>query len=202
MKKRLNSKIRAKVSEDIFESIFKLNAAKNPEDLTITDISKLSGYSIGNIYHHFKNIDSIFKETLLSQLRKRIDLQIEMISKIKSDKEAAYITPLLLESFMNSLFKKYRRAAMLYFLKRFLNDHTFMDEINKIQLKTTDAILKVIKENKTNTFKKLNRQEIEMNIILTSAIFLRPVLFGHKLALTEYHQKQIISTVSSLYVKT
>ena len=202
MKKRLNSKIRAKVSEDIFESIFKLNAAKNPEDLTITDISKLSGYSIGNIYHHFKNIDSIFKETLLSQLRKRIDLQIEMISKIKSDKEAAYITPLLLESFMNSLFKKYRRAAMLYFLKRFLNDHTFMDEINKIQLKTTDAILKVIKENKTNTFKKLNRQEIEMNIILTSAIFLRPVLFGHKLALTEYHQKQIINTVSSLYVKT
>ena len=156
MKKRLNSKIRAKVSEDIFESIFKLNAAKNPEDLTITDISKLSGYSIGNIYHHFKNIDSIFKETLLSQLRKRIDLQIEMISKIKSDKEAAYITPLLLESFMNSLFKKYRRAAMLYFLKRFLNDHTFMDEINKIQLKTTDAILKMIKENKTNTFKKLN----------------------------------------------
>ena len=202
MKKRLNSKIRAKVSEDIFESIFKLNAAKNPEDLTITDISKLSGYSIGNIYHHFKNIDSIFKETLLSQLRKRIDLQIEMISKIKSDKEAAYITTLLLESFMNSLFKKYRRAAMLYFLKRFLNDHTFMDEINKIQLKTTDAILKVIKENKTNTFKKLNRQEIEMNIILTSAIFLRPVLFGHKLALTEYHQKQIINTVSSLYVKT
>ena len=202
MKKRLNSKIRAKVSEDIFQSIFKLNAAKNPEDLTITDISKLSGYSIGNIYHHFKNIESIFKETLLSQLRKRIDLQIEMISKIKSDKEAAYITPLLLESFMNSLFKKYRRAAMLYFLKRFLNDHTFMDEINKIQLKTTDAILKVIKENKTNTFKKLNRQEIEMNIILTSAIFLRPVLFGHKLALTEYHQKQIISTVSSLYVKT
>ena len=202
MKKRLNSKIRAKVSEDIFESIFKLNAAKNPEDLTITDISKLSGYSIGNIYHHFKNIESIFKETLLSQLRKRIDLQIEMISKIKSDKEAAYITPLLLESFMNSLFKKYRRAAMLYFLKRFLNDHTFMDEINKIQLKTTDAILKVIKENKTNTFKKLNRQEIEMNIILTSAIFLRPVLFGHKLALTEYHQKQIINTVSSLYVKT
>ena len=86
MKKRLNSKIRAKVSEDIFQSIFKLNAAKNPEDLTITDISKLSGYSIGNIYHHFKNIDSIFKETLLSQLRKRIDLQIEMISKIKSDK--------------------------------------------------------------------------------------------------------------------
>ena len=202
MKKRRNSKIRAKVSEDIFESIFKLNAAKNPEDLTITDISKLSGYSIGNIYHHFKNIESIFKETLLSQLRKRIDLQIEMISKIKSDKEAAYITTLLLESFMNSLFKKYRRAAMLYFLKRFLNDHTFMDEINKIQLKTTDAILKVIKENKTNTFKKLNRQEIEMNIILTSAIFLRPVLFGHKLALTEYHQKQIISTVSSLYVKT
>ena len=202
MKKRLNSKIRAKVSEDIFQSIFKLNAAKNPEDLTITDISKLSGYSIGNIYHHFKNIDSIFKETLLSQLRKRIDLQIEMISKIKSDKEAAYIIPFLLESFMNSLFKKYRRAAMLYFLKRFLNDHTFMDEINKIQLKTTDAILKVIKENKTNTFKKLNRQEIEMNIILTSAIFLRPVLFGHKLALTEYHQKQIISTVSSLYVKT
>ena len=202
MKKRLNSKIRAKVSEDIFESIFKLNAAKNPEDLTITDISKLSGYSIGNIYHHFKNIESIFKETLLSQLRKRIDLQIEMISKIKSDKEAAYITSLLLESFMNSLFKKYRRAAMLYFLKRFLNDHTFMDEINKIQLKTTDAILKVIKENKTNTFKKLNRQEIEMNIILTSAIFLRPVLFGHKLALTEYHQKQIINTVSSLYVKT
>ena len=202
MKKRLNSKIRAKVSEDIFQSIFKLNAAKNPEDLTITDISKLSGYSIGNIYHHFKNIDSIFKETLLSQLRKRIDLQIEMISKIKSDKEAAYIIPFLLESFMNSLFKKYRRAAMLYFLKRFLNDHTFMDEINKIQLKTTDAILKMIKENKTNTFKKLNRQEIEMNIILTSAIFLRPVLFGHKLALTEYHQKQIISTVSSLYVKT
>ena len=202
MKKRLNSKIRAKVSEDIFQSIFKLNAAKNPEDLTITDISKLSGYSIGNIYHHFKNIDNIFKETLLSHLRKRIDLQIEMISKIKSDKEAAYIIPFLLESFMNSLFKKYRRAAMLYFLKRFLNDHTFMDEINKIQLKTTDAILKVIKENKTNTFKKLNRQEIEMNIILTSAIFLRPVLFGHKLALTEYHQKQIISTVSSLYVKT
>ena len=202
MKKRLNSKIRAKVSEDIFQSIFKLNAAKNPEDLTITDISKLSGYSIGNIYHHFKNIDSIFKEMLLSHLRKRIDLQIEMISKIKSDKEAAYIIPLLLESFMNSLFKKYRRAAMLYFLKRFLNDHTFMDEINKIQLKTTDAILKVIKENKTNTFKKLNRQEIEMNIILTSAIFLRPVLFGHKLALTEYHQKQIINTVSSLYVKT
>ena len=202
MKKRLNSKIRAKVSEDIFQSIFKLNAAKNPEDLTITDISKLSGYSIGNIYHHFKNIESIFKETLLSQLRKRIDLQIEMISKIKSDKEAAYIIPFLLESFMNSLFKKYRRAAMLYFLKRFLNDHTFMDEINKIQLKTTDAILKVIKENKTNTFKKLNRQEIEMNIILTSAIFLRPVLFGHKLALTEYHQKQIINTVSSLYVKT
>jgi AcrR family transcriptional regulator len=202
MKKRLNSRIKANVSESIFQSISKFNAKNKPEDLTITDISKLSGYSIGNIYHHFKNIDSIFKSMILSHLRKRIDLQIEMMSKIKPDLEAAYIIQFLLESLIHSLFKNYKRTAILYLLKRFLNDIVFINEINKIQLKTTDAILKIIKENKTNTFKKLKREEIEMNIILTSAIVLRPVLFGHKLALTEYHKKQIINTVSSLYIKT
>ena len=61
MKKKINLKIKARTYKDVFQTIISFFQNSNPEDITITEISKQSGYSIGKLYHHFKNTDNIFK---------------------------------------------------------------------------------------------------------------------------------------------
>lgn len=201
MKKKINLKIKARTYKDVFQTIISFFQNNNPEDITITDISKLSGYSIGNLYHHFKNTDNIFKQFILSSFRTNVDLQIKMLGEIKPDLEATHIIQFMINSNFDNVLKK-KKTAIFYIFNRFLGEQKFANELTNINLKTADAILNMINANETKTFKKLNREEIELNIMMLSAMFKRPILFNHKLALTQYHKKQILNSAIALFAKT
>ena len=70
MKKLLNPAIKKKTSTDIYDGFVELSIDDNPEFLTITNIAERSGYSIGNIYHHFKNIDNLIDEFVVQRQKK------------------------------------------------------------------------------------------------------------------------------------
>jgi AcrR family transcriptional regulator len=201
MKKKINLKIRARTNKDVFQSIITFFQTNDPEDITITEISKKSGYSIGNLYHHFKNTDGIFKEFIKDNFRQNVNLQIKMLGEIKPDLEATRIIQFMINSNFDNVLKK-KRKAIFYIFKRFFVEQTFANELTNINLESADAILNMINANETKTFKKLNREEIELNIIMISAMFIRPILIDHKLAFTQYHKKQILDSAIALYVKT
>ena len=201
MKKKINLKIRARTNKDVFQSITTFFQTNDPEDITITEISKKSGYSIGNLYHHFKNMDGIFKGFIKDNFRKNLNLQIKMLGEIKPDLEATRIIQHMINSNFDNILKK-KRSAIIYLFNRFFVEQKFANELTNINLESADAILNMINANETKTFKKLNREEIELNIMMLSAMFIRPILIDHKLAFTQHHKKQILNTAIALYVKT
>jgi AcrR family transcriptional regulator len=201
MKKKINLKIKARTNKDVFESIITFFQSNDPEDITITEISKKSGYSIGNLYHHFKSTDGIFKGFIKDKIKQNLNLQIKMLGEIKPDLEATRIIQHMINSNFDNILKN-KRSAMFYLFNRFFVEQKFANELTNINLESADAILNMINANETKTFKKLNREEIELNIMMLSAMFIRPILINHKLAFTQYHKKQILNTAIALYVKT
>ena len=79
MTKPVISKVKQKTAIDIYDGISELLIEDNPEFLTINNISKRSGYSIGNIYHHFKNIDEVIEKFVLDRIEKRGLIIIDFI---------------------------------------------------------------------------------------------------------------------------
>jgi|GEM_PF-4074042 len=201
MKKSSNSVIKEKTSTDIYDGIAELVIDDNPELLTITNIAKRSGYSVGNIYHHFKNIDNVIDEFVIQRHKKRIDVLIKVIKETPTTMPAKEFTKHLNDLNLNFMTKLIPRAITLKLASTVMTKREVLkriDENNKLLVGPIEAMIKI---NETNTFKKLTHKEIEMAILVYASALRKPVTENHKLAFTKSHQQQSLAISMALFAK-
>ena len=193
MKKAFNPAIKDKTTNEIYDGISDLLVDDNPDLLTITNISKRSGYSIGNIYHHFKNIDEVLKEFIAARFRSRTDVIQKYLNEIPASATAKEIIKGLVDEAFSHMIKKLPRTMFLKLAGRFLNDIEVIKKIDAVCLSSADLVEAMISRNETNTFKKLTHAEIELAILMCSSAIRKPITHNHKLALTESHKQQVVA---------
>ena len=193
MKKKFNPVIKDKTTNEIYDGISDLLIDDNPDLLTITNISKRSGYSIGNIYHHFKNIDEVLKEFVVSRFRSRTHEIQEYLKEIPPSATAKEIIKGLVDEAFSHMIKKLPRSMFLKLANKILNDSEIIKRIDEVCMSSVDLVESLINKNETNTFKKLTHAEIELAILMCSSALRKPITHNHKLALTESHKQQIVA---------
>jgi AcrR family transcriptional regulator len=198
MKKLLNPVIKKKTSTDIYDGIVELSIHDNPEFLTITNIAERSGYSIGNIYHHFKNIDNLIDEFVVQRQKKRIDVLIKVIKETPTSMTAKEFIKHLND--LNFKFMtKLPRTILLKLASTVLTKSDVLKRVDENNKLLVDPIEAMIKANKTNTFKKLTYKEIEIAILVYASAVRKPVTENHKLAFTKSHQQQSLAILMALF---
>jgi len=201
MKKSSNSIIKKKTAADIYDGIAELVVDDNPELLTITNIAKRSGYSVGNIYHHFKNIDNVIDEFVIQRHKKRIDVLIKVIKETPTSMPAKEFIKHLNDLNFNFMTKLIPRAITLKLASTVMTKREVLKRIDENNKLLVDPIEAMIKINETNTFKKLTHKEIEMAVLVYTSALRKPVTENHKLAFTKSHQQQSLAISMALFAK-
>lgn len=201
MKKSSNSIIKEKTTTDIYDGIAELVNDDNPELLTITNIAKRSGYSVGNIYYHFKNIDNVIEEFVIQRHKKRIDVLIKVIKETPTSMSAKEFIKHLNDLNFNFMTKLIPRAITLKLASTVMTKGEVLKRIDENIKLLVGPIEAMIKINETNTFKKLTHKEIEMAILVYASALRKPVTENHKLAFTKSHQQQSLGISMALFAK-
>jgi AcrR family transcriptional regulator len=201
MKKPSNSAIKEKTTTDIYDGITELVINDNPDLLTITNIAKRSGYSVGNIYYHFKNIDHVIDEFVIQRHKKRIDLLIKVIKETPTSMPAKEFIKHLNDLNFNFMTKLLPRAITLKLASTVMTKSDVLKRIDGNIKLLVDPIEAMIKSNETNTFKKLPHKELEIAILVYASAVRKPVTENHKLAFTKSHQQQSLAILMALFAK-
>ena len=201
MKKPSNSAIKEKTTTDIYDGITELVINDNPDLLTITNIAKRSGYSVGNIYYHFKNIDNVIDEFVIQRHKKRIDLLIKVIKETPTSMPAKEFIKHLNDLNFNFMTKLLPRAITLKLASTVMTKSDVLKRIDGNIKLLVDPIEAMIKSNETNTFKKLPHKELEIAILVYASAVRKPVTENHKLAFTKSHQQQSLAILMALFAK-
>lgn len=201
MKKSSTSVIKEKTTTDIYDGIAELVIDDNPDLLTITNIAKRSGYSVGNIYYHFKNIDNVIDEFVIQRHKKRIDVLIKVIKETPTSMSAKEFIQHLNDLNFNFMTKLIPRAISLKLASTVMTKSDVLKRIDENIKLLVDPIEAMIKRNETNTFKKLTHIEIEIAILVYASALRKPVTENHKLAFTRSHQEQSLAISMALFAK-
>ena len=137
----------------------KLVLSGNINLITAENLSKHSGYSVGNIYHHFKNLDQVFINIFL---KKRLEIFLELadeINKFPKNKSCEELCEILVNKSFEKV-TKLKIKMLQYLYKIVLTKSEEPEKINLIIDVLIDPLIECRKRNKTNSFRKIEEDEM------------------------------------------
>jgi len=179
----------------------KLVLSGNINLITAENLSKYSGYSVGNIYHHFKNLDQVFINIFL---KKRLEIFLELadeINKFPKNKSCEELCEILVNKNFERVTKL--KIKMLQYLFKIV--HTKSEEPEKINLiidVLIDPIIECRKRNKTNSFRKIEEDEMRLLLRSLQAFFRSPFLENQPIAGTVAHRNLTLDLCQKLFCIT
>jgi AcrR family transcriptional regulator len=201
MNKSFNKAIKERTTNEIYDAIHELLAADDPDLLTVTNISKRSGYSIGNIYHYFNNVDSLINDFAINRFKKKVNSFARQMSEQPTSATAKEIISSIVEENFRHIINELPRKMLIKLASKVMNDTLLINEIDEISLSLAGPIEAMINSNETNTFMKLTHAEIEMSVLMVTSAIRKPIITNHKLALSESHKQQVLAFLMAVFVQ-
>ena len=177
-----------KSQTEIMIAAEKLLLSGNVNLISAKNLSKYSGYSVGNIYHHFKNLDQVFINLFL---KKRLDIFLEIadeINKFPKNKSCEELCKNLVnESFENT--NKLKIKMIQYLFKIMLTKSKEPEKINLIIDVLIEPLIECRKRNKTDSFREIDEQEMHLILRALQASIRNPFLENQSIAGTNQHKE-------------
>ena len=192
------SKTARKSQEAILLAGEKLLLSGNINLITAENLSKNSGYSIGNIYHHFKNIHEIF---ITIFIKKRIEIFIELaneINKFPKNQSCENLFKILIDKIFERQ-KKLKTKTIQYLFQLMLKKSEEPEKINLIIDVLIEPLIECRKRNKTNSFKEIEGDEMRLLLRSLQAFIKSPYLENQPIAGTLLHKKLTLDLCQKLF---
>jgi AcrR family transcriptional regulator len=196
-KKKL-SKTARKSQEAILLAGEKLLLSGNVNLITAENLSKNSGYSIGNIYHHFKNIHEIF---ITIFIKKRIEIFLELaneINKFPKNQSCENLFKILIDKIFERQ-NKLKTKTIQYLFQLMLKKSEEPEKINLIIDVLIEPLIECRKRNKTNSFREIEEHEIQLLLRSLQAFIKSPYLENQSIAGTLLHKKLTLDLCQKLF---
>jgi hypothetical protein len=177
-----------KTLEDILQAAERIVEEANPDLFTSRSLSQKSGYSLGTLVRRLSSIENVF----LWAAKKSRDKKFEEIAlAIVQIDEHVSIKPFagdLVDEIFSSI-QKINPAVMRFFESRY----TKMNGLTYDYFSYTDCLvepyLEACSKNKTNTFRKLSKNEAALLLKQLCFLVERPFMEDNPIAGTEEHRK-------------
>lgn len=192
------SKTSKKSQEGIILAGEKLLLSGNVNLINAENLSKQSGYSIGNIYHHFKSLDQVFIKIFL---KKRLDIFLELvdeINKFPKNKSCEELCKILVnKSFERA--NKLKIKVLQYIFKIMLTKSEQPEKINLIIDVLIEPLIECRKRNKTNSFREIEEDEMRLLLRSLQAFIRSPFLENQSIAGTALHKELTLNLCQKLF---
>ena len=192
------SKTSKKSQEGIILAGEKLLLSGNVNLINAENLSKQSGYSIGNIYHHFKSLDQVFIKIFL---KKRLDIFLELvdeINKFPKNKSCEELCKILVnKSFERA--NKLKIKVFQYIFKIMLTKSEQPEKINLIIDVLIEPLIECRKRNKTNSFREIEEDEMRLLLRSLQAFIRSPFLENQSIAGTALHKELTLNLCQKLF---
>jgi len=192
------SKTARKSQEVILLTGEKLLLSGNVNLITAENLSKHSGYSIGNIYHHFKNIHEIF---ITIFIKKRIEIFLELaneINKFPKNQSCENLFKILIDKIFERQ-KKLKTKTIQYLFQLMLKKSEEPEKFNLIIDILIEPLIECRKRNKTNSFKEIEEDEMRLLLRSLQAFIKSPYLENQPIAGTMLHKKLTLDLCQKLF---
>jgi AcrR family transcriptional regulator len=192
------SKTARKSQEAILLAGEKLLLSGNINLITAESLSKHSGYSIGNIYHHFKNIHEIF---ITIFIKKRIEIFIELaneINRFPKNQSCENLFKILIDKIFERQ-KKLKTKTIQYLFQLMLKKSEEPEKINLIIDVLIEPLIECRKRNKTNSFREIEEHEMQLLLRALQAFIKSPYLENQSIAGTLLHKKLTLDLCQKLF---
>jgi AcrR family transcriptional regulator len=192
------SKTARKSQEAILLAGEKLLLSGNVNLITAENLSKHSGYSIGNIYHHFKNIHEIF---ITIFIKKRIEIFLELaneINKFPKNQSCENLFKILIDKIFERQ-KKLKTKTIQYLFQLMLKKSEEPEKFNLIIDILIEPLIECRKRNKTNSFKEIEEDEMRLLLRSLQAFIKSPYLENQPFAGTMLHKKLTLDLCQKLF---
>jgi hypothetical protein len=192
------SKTARKSQEAILLAGEKLLLSGNVNLITAENLSKHSGYSIGNIYHHFKNIHEIF---ITIFIKKRIEIFLELaneINKFPKNQSCENLFKILIDKIFERQ-KKLKTKTIQYLFQLMLKKSEEPEKFNLIIDILIEPLIECRKRNKTNSFKEIEEDEMRLLLRSLQAFIKSPYLENQPIAGTLLHKKLTLDLCQKLF---
>jgi AcrR family transcriptional regulator len=175
----------------------KLVLSGNINLITAENLSKYSGYSVGNIYHHFKNLDQVFINIFL---KKRLEIFFELvdeINKFPKNKSCEELCEILVNKNFERV-TKVKIKMLQYLFKIVLTKSEEPEKINLIIDVLIDPLIECRKRNKTNSFREIEEDEMRLLLRSFQAFVRSPFLENQPIAGSLTHRKLALDLCQKL----
>jgi len=192
------SKTARKSQEAILLAGEKLLLSGNVNLITAENLSKHSGYSIGNIYHHFKNIHEIF---ITIFIKKRIEIFLELaneINKFPKNQSCENLFKILIDKIFERQ-KKLKTKTIQYLFQLMLKKSEEPEKFNLIIDVLIEPLIECRKRNKTNSFREIEEHEMQLLLRSLQAFIKSPYLENQSIAGTLLHKKLTLDLCQKLF---
>jgi len=192
------SKTARKSQEAILLAGEKLLLSGNVNLITAENLSKHSGYSIGNIYHHFKNIHEIF---ITIFIKKRIEIFLELaneINKFPKNQSCENLFKILIDKIFERQ-KKLKTKTIQYLFQLMLKKSEEPEKFNLIIDVLIEPLIECRKRNKTNSFREIEEDEMRLLLRSLQAFIKSPYLENQPIAGTMLHKKLTLDLCQKLF---
>ena len=192
------SKTARKSQEAILLAGEKLLLSGNVNLITAENLSKHSGYSIGNIYHHFKNIHEIF---ITIFIKKRIEIFLELaneINKFPKNQSCENLFKILIDKIFERQ-KKLKTKTIQYLFQLMLKKSEEPEKFNLIIDVLIEPLIECRKRNKTNSFREIEVHEMQLLLRSLQAFIKSPYLENQSIAGTLLHKKLTLDLCQKLF---
>jgi len=192
------SRTSKKSQEAILLAGEKLLLSGNVNLINAENLSKHSGYSIGNIYHHFKSLDQVFIKIFL---KKRLDIFLELadeINKFPKNKSCEELCKILVnKSFERA--NKLKIKVLQYIFKIMLTKSEEPEKLNLIIDVLIEPLIECRKRNKTNSFREIEDDEMQLLLRSLQAFIRSPFLENQSIAGTALHRELALNLCQKLF---
>ena len=189
---------KAKLSQEaILLAGQKLLLSGNINSISAENLSKHSGYSVGNIYHHFKSLDQVFINIFL---KKRLEMFLALadeINKFPKNKSCEELCEILVD-------KSFERANKLkikiiqYLFNIMLTKSESPEKLNLITDVLIEPLIQCRKRNKTNSFREIEEDEMRLLLRSLQAFIRSPFMENQTIAGTALHKKLTLNLCQKL----
>jgi len=192
------SRTSKKSQEAILLAGEKLLLSGNINLISAENLSKYSGYSVGNIYHQFKNLDQVFINIFL---RKRLEIFLELvdqINKFPKNKSCDELCKILInKSFEKS--NKLKIKITQYLFKIMLTKSEEPEKLNLIIDVLIEPLIECRKRNKTNSFREIEEDEMRLLLRSLQAFIKSPFLENQSIAGSDLHKELTLNLCQRLF---
>ncbi len=176
-----------KAIDDIVESLEQLAQSEDLTQITTRNLSDVSGYALGTIFHHFKKFDDIFIYTFLIRRRKAILYMVDIISQHPAEQPLSVLVSNLHNSYFYQLSRP-NRKTLVFFMRHFFK-HTKSPELINIEIDSLIPYwITASQLDKTNTIYNFRENELKLRFRAIQSLVRSPFFENDPIAGTEEHK--------------